>query len=305
MQNVALHSRPFEDHKLPPMELILSEIQRWNLRPLLSEELADHLKSIGLFPENAGVFRNCEELETLGADVMLSAGGDGTFLEAITYTQHLPIPILGINTGRLGFLATISIAEIRKALDQVFSGYFTTEERTLIYLETDRDIFDNVPIALNEFAIFKRDTSSMIIVHTYIDGEYLNSYWADGLIIATPTGSTGYSLSVGGPVIMPRTGNFVIAPVSPHNLNVRPLIVPDTSIIAFEIEGRSKNFLISLDSRSRKVDASIQLAVRQCAYKAKVVRLDGQSFLKTLRHKLNWGMDIRNYLEKGDAKDNL
>jgi NAD+ kinase len=234
------------------------------------------------------------------ADYFLSIGGDGTMLEAVTYITDKNIPILGINTGRLGFLATNSKDEYAVALRAMFDGYFDIEERSMICLDSNQDLFGGVPLALNEFAIMKRDTSSMIVVHTYINGEYLNSYWADGLIVATPTGSTGYSLSVGGPVLVPQTANFVIAPVSPHNLNVRPLIVPDSSVIAFEIEGRSKNFLVSLDSRSRKVDANIQLAVRSYEHKAKLIKLSGQSFLKTLRTKLNWGMDIRNYPGSGE-----
>ena len=158
----------------------------------------------------------------------------------------------------------------------------------------DRDIFDGLNFGLNEMTILKKDTSSMIVVHTYIDGEYLNSYWADGLIVSTPTGSTGYSLSCGGPLVLPQSNNFIITPVSPHNLNVRPMIVSDKSVISFEIEGRSKNFLVSLDSRSYTVDASIQLAVKKEDFAVKLVKLDGYNFLDNLRQKLNWGLDVRN-----------
>ena len=157
-----------------------------------------------------------------------------------------------------------------------------------------RDIFDGYNFGLNDFTILKKDTSSMITVHTYIDGEYLNSYWADGLIVSTPTGSTGYSLSCGGPVVLPQSHNFIITPVSPHNLTVRPMVVSDNSVISFEIEGRGKNFLVSLDSRSYTVDASIQMAVSKEKFMAKLVKLDGYNFLDTLRQKLNWGYDARN-----------
>ena len=225
---------------------------------------------------------------------MISAGGDGTFLETVTLVREKDIPILGINTGTLGFLATTPKDNIKAVLDAVFSGFYTIEERTLIALESEPSIFGELNFAMNEFTITKRDTASMIIVHTYLNGDYLNSYWADGLIVATPTGSTGYSLSVGGPVVDPRTNNFIIAPISPHNLNVRPLIVSDGSVISFEIAGRSKNFLVSLDSRSMVVDASIQMAVRKCEFNVKLVKLAGESFLKTLRAKLNWGLDTRN-----------
>jgi NAD+ kinase len=164
----------------------------------------------------------------------------------------------------------------------------------LIRVETDPEVFGRINFGLNEFSILKRDTSSMIVVHTYIDGEYLNSYWADGLIVATPTGSTGYSLSCGGPVMLPQTNNFIIAPVCPHNLNVRPLIVSDRSVISFEIEGRSNNFLLSLDSRSVPVEANVQIAVRRETFGARLIKLNHVNFLSTLRSKLNWGLDRRN-----------
>ena len=164
----------------------------------------------------------------------------------------------------------------------------------LISLESDTDVFDGLNFGLNELAITKRDTSSMIVVHTYINGEYLNSYWADGLIVSTPTGSTGYSLSCGGPVVLPESNNFIIAPISPHNLNVRPLIISDESIISFEIEGRSKNFLVSLDSRSKVIDASVQIAVKKERFRTQLLKMNEDNFLNTLRKKLSWGLDIRN-----------
>ncbi|MEM6299919.1 MAG: NAD kinase, partial [Bacteroidota bacterium] len=240
------------------------------------------------------VFRSKDDLEDV--DLMLSIGGDGTFLECVTLIQEREIPVLGINSGRLGFLATTALHQIKPHLEALFNNYFTTESRTLLEFTSNKpEIFKDAPIALNEFAILKRDSSSMIVVNAYIDGEFLNSYWADGLILSTPTGSTGYSLSVGGPVVVPNSGNFIIAPISPHNLNVRPLIVPDTSVIAFEVTGRSDKFLAVLDSRYEKVDATIQIAVKKADYKAHFVRLQQETFLKTLRQKLNWGMDIRNY----------
>lgn len=227
-------------------------------------------------------------------DFFLSLGGDGTLLESVTHIGAKETPILGINTGRLGFLATNAPDEIKSALKTVLSGYYSIEERSLLHLECNKNLFDGYNFALNDFTITKRDTASMITVHTYIDGEYLNSYWADGLIVATPTGSTGYSLSCGGPLILPRSSNFVITPVSPHNLTVRPMVISDESVISFEIEGRSKNFLISLDSRSRVIDASVQLAISKEQFKAKLIKINDQNFLNTLRSKLNWGWDARN-----------
>lgn len=229
-----------------------------------------------------------------GTHFVLSLGGDGTLLEAVTYVGALQIPILGINMGRLGFLATVPQERVADALDALVRGHYTLDDRSLIRVEADQPVFDGIAFGLNEFSILKRDSSAMIVVHTYIDGEFLNSYWADGLIVSTPTGSTGYSLSCGGPVLLPHTTNFVIAPVCPHNLNVRPLIVPDRSVISFEIEGRANNFLISLDSRSQPVDASIQLAVSRERFAARLVSVHQANFLSTLRTKLNWGLDERN-----------
>jgi NAD+ kinase len=232
--------------------------------------------------------------EVFNADFFISIGGDGTLLETITYSGEKEIPVLGINTGRLGFLATTARENTKDALNELKNGTFTLDERSLIKLVSEEDLFNGINFGLNEFAILKRDSSSMIVVHTYIDGEYLNSYWADGLIVSTPTGSTGYSLSVGGPIVLPQSSNFIIAPVSPHNLNVRPLVVSDNSILSFEIEGRSKNFLVALDSRSRAVPASTKLTVKKESFKARLVELKGFNFLQTLRSKLNWGLDLRN-----------
>jgi NAD+ kinase len=225
---------------------------------------------------------------------VLSIGGDGTLLDTVTYVGSLQLPILGIHTGRLGFLATITPDRIAQAIDALYKGHFNIEERSLIRVDTDPDVFGSLNFGLNEFSVLKRDTSSMIVVHTYIDGEYLNSYWADGLVVATPTGSTGYSLSCGGPVMLPQTNNFIIAPVCPHNLNVRPLVVSDQSVISFEIEGRSTSYMLALDSRSLPVEASVQIAVRRETFNARLVKLNHVNFLSTLRSKLNWGLDRRN-----------
>ena len=249
-------------------------------------------------PAGASSFERGDSLA--GTHFMLSLGGDGTLLEAITYVGALQIPILGINMGRLGFLATVPQERVTEALEALLRGHYTLDDRSLIRVEADRPVFSGVAFGLNEFSILKRDSSAMIVVHTYIDGEFLNSYWADGLLVSTPTGSTGYSLSCGGPVLLPHTTNFVIAPVCPHNLNVRPLIVPDHSVISFEIEGRANNFLISLDSRSQPVDATIQLAVSKERFCARLVKVNQSNFLSTLRTKLNWGLDERNPPERSN-----
>jgi NAD+ kinase len=227
-------------------------------------------------------------------DLFISIGGDGTLLESVTYIGKTEVPILGINTGRLGFLATISREETEGALDLIFKKEFGLDNRALLKLESDHDLFNGFNFALNDFTIFKKDTSSMITVHTFIDGELLNSYWSDGIIVATPTGSTGYSLSCGGPLVFPRSGNFVITPVSPHNLTVRPIVVSDECEITFQVEGRSKKYLVSLDSRIATVDETVKLKVVKANFKVNLIEVKGHHYFRTLRQKLNWGLDIRN-----------
>ena len=225
----------------------------------------------------------------------MTLGGDGTILEAVTHVRDTEIPIVGINLGRLGFLASIEKSKIHQALQQLKKGMYQIESRSMIYLESGNTIFKEMPFALNDCTILKRDTSSMITIHTFLNGAYLNSYWADGLIIATPTGSTSYSLSCGGPIVIPSSGNFVITPVAPHNLNVRPIVVSDDSVISFEIEGRAENFLCTLDSRFETITASHQLAVRKNDFQIKIVQLNNRGFLETIREKLAWGIDTRNH----------
>jgi NAD+ kinase len=226
-------------------------------------------------------------------ECLISIGGDGTILDTLTMVQDTMIPVMGINTGRLGFLSSISKEDVSRALEALREGQYSLDKRTLIKLDTTRNLFGDVNYALNELTIHKKDSSSMIIIHTYLNGEYLNSYWADGLIIATPTGSTGYSLSCGGPIVMPQSGNFVITPIAPHNLNVRPIVVSDKFVISLEVEGRSQYFLASLDSRSVTIDASIQLAVRKAEFSMNLIRLNNENFLGMLRNKLMWGHDLR------------
>ena len=225
---------------------------------------------------------------------LLSLGGDGTILQAVTLVRDSKVPILGINMGRLGFLASIEKKLIPDAIYQLVNGSYEVEERSLLKLDSTENLFGEIPIALNDFTILKRDNSSMITIHTYINGDFLNSYWADGLIVASPTGSTGYSLSCGGPIIFPDSSSLVITPVAPHNLNVRPIIIPDHSVLTFEVEGRSENFLCTLDSRKEIIHSRHQLAIRKCEYTVRLIQLQPVSFLKTIHTKLNWGLDQRN-----------
>ena len=227
-------------------------------------------------------------------DYMISLGGDGTLLDTIGFIKNSNIPVLGINAGRLGFLANVNRSEVQQAVEAIASGAYTLDKRTLLQLDSNTNIFGGNNFALNEFTLHKKATSSMIVIHTYLNGEFLNSYWADGLIVSTPTGSTAYNLSCGGPIITPSSENFVITPVAPHNLNIRPLVIPDNSILSFEIEGRSDAFLCTLDSRQETIDTSVQMAIRKADYTLNLIRLHDSNFLQTIRTKLNWGIDQRN-----------
>ncbi len=227
-------------------------------------------------------------------DFLFSLGGDGTLLDTISLVRDSGIPVVGINTGRLGFLASIAKEETKGAIDNLFKGNYSLDKRTLISLESNPSLFGEVNYGLNEFTLIKKDSSSMVTIHAHLNGDYLNSYWADGLIISTPTGSTGYSLSCGGPIIVPQSENFVITPIAPHNLNVRPIVVPDKSIITLEMESRGQQFRASLDSRSLSMDASLKLVLKKEKFEINLLRLNNENFLNTLRNKLMWGLDKRN-----------
>jgi NAD+ kinase len=226
-------------------------------------------------------------------DIALSVGGDGTFLRTAARVNKQNIPILGINTGRLGFLADVGANELEDTLDEIFKNYYQTEERSLLRLHTAERLFAGYNYALNEVAILKRDTSSMIAIHASLGDDYLASYLADGLVIATPTGSTAYSLSVNGPIIVPQSASLVISPVAPHSLNVRPLVIPDTSVIKLTVESRNEHFLVALDGRSEVFPAGAKLTISRADYTTKVIKRYGQTFYQTLREKLMWSADIR------------
>jgi len=246
------------------------------------------------FKNDVGVFEGYLDFKTRNFDYVITLGGDGTILNAVAEVRDSDVPILGINLGRLGFLASIEKEKIKEAIGLLKAGRYGFSERTLLQLESNHPMFGEIPFAMNDCTLLKRDTSSMIVIHTFINGAYLNSYWADGLIVSTPTGSTGYSLSCGGPIIFPNSGNFVITPVAPHNLNVRPIVISDNSVISFEVEGRAENFLCTLDARFETITSEFQLAVRKCDFNVKLVQLHGWSFMHTIREKLMWGTDTRN-----------
>ncbi|MDO1502465.1 NAD kinase [Winogradskyella maritima] len=229
-------------------------------------------------------------------DLMVSIGGDGTILRAITYVRDLNIPIVGINTGRLGFLATIRTEGISEAMRHILEGNYKITERSLLEVSSDpkHEDIEATNFALNEIALSRKNTTSMITVETHLNDEYLTSYWADGLIISTPTGSTGYSLSCGGPVITPKTNSFVVTPIAPHNLSARPLVIPDDTKITLKVSGREDQFLMSLDSRIVTLQNTTVVTVKKASFSVKLVELLDESFIDTLRKKLLWGEDRRN-----------
>lgn len=238
-------------------------------------------------------FATHEELLEFGPDFLITIGGDGTILDAVTYIRDSGIPILGVNTGRLGFLSNVSKENISEAVEALVKGEYSIDSRYLLELQTP-DLDLDLNFALNEVTVSRKDTTAMVTVHTWINGKYLNSYWADGLIIATPTGSTGYSLSCGGPIIMPGSESFVITPIAPHNLNVRPFVIPNNMEIKLKVEGRERQFLVSLDSRIYSLDTGSELTVKLQKFKINLVKTDIQDFADTLRNKLLWGLDRRN-----------
>ncbi|MHA4737209.1 NAD kinase [Dyadobacter sp. MSC1_007] len=289
---IAIHGRNFNESARPFIENMFSELTRRKVEVQLSKAFRTFLDQAGISHNTELVYDKPEEL--LDARLIVSMGGDGTLLETISHVGRRQIPAIGINVGRLGFLATVPPERITDMIAALENSQFRIDERTLVEIESNIDLFDGLNFGLNDFTITKTDTSSMITVHTYLNDEFLNSYWADGLIVSTPTGSTGYSLSCGGPVLVPHSQNFIVTPISPHNLNVRPLVVEDTAVIRLEVKSRSSNFLVSLDARSRIVDENTQLTVRKAGFIARLIKMKDDSFLNTLRSKLSWGLDMRN-----------
>src|ERR1700730_10053468 len=290
---VAIYSRVIDYERPLEVQELFTELANHKIKPVLYKPFAEKIRSSIQLPDNLEMFNESKDLDD-STDFVISLGGDGTLLDTVALVRDKNIPVLGINFGRLGFLASIGKEDLATAVNSLVNRTFVVDKRSLIHLDANKTLFDKVPYGLNEFAIHKTDTSPMIKIHTYLNGEFLNTYWADGLIVSTPTGSTGYSLSCGGPVVFPESASFVITPVAPHNLNVRPIVVPDNNIISFELEGRAENFICVLDSRKEIVDKNVQLAVRKEAFTMSLVRLNENNFLQTLRKKLSWGLDTRN-----------
>ncbi|QNK62073.1 NAD kinase [Pedobacter sp. PAMC26386] len=291
---IAIYGREFNNSVLPFVQEVFNALEYYGIETIVHQDYNDFIEDRVTLPANLKTFSNHLELRN-NAEILISLGGDGTLLDTLALIRDSGIPVIGINFGRLGFLASINKNEIRNAIEALVNHDYSLDKRTLLNVESKHNLFGDENFALNDITIHRRDNTAMMIIHAYMNDEFINSYWADGLIIATPTGSTAYSLSCGGPIIFPSAQNFVITPIAPHNLNVRPVIIPDDVTLRFEVEARSTKFLVSCDSRTATVDRSVKITVNKAAFHVNLIRLNNESYLTTLRNKLLWGIDTRNY----------
>jgi len=290
---IAIYSKVFKESAKDYIQLLFNEIRKYEIEISIFDEYLPQLLEHIEINNTYSTFHNHEDLEE-GFDFVVCIGGDGTILSAATIVRDFGIPILGINTGRLGFLANVSKKDIQKTILQLMAGRYTVEERALISVQNMGATFEELNFAVNEITINRKDTTSMISVKVCLDNKFLNTYWADGLIVATPTGSTGYSLSCGGPIIMPGSRNFVITPIAPHNLNVRPLVIDDNHELTIHVQGREDEYLIGLDSRIYTVKVGAEIHIKKADFTIQMVTPENHDYPSTLRNKLLWGLDRRN-----------
>ena len=290
---IALFGTNFSENFNKYIQHLVHKLESEKVEIFIEESFLEYVEDKLRFKNEVSTFNSHEDLKDK-VDVLFSIGGDGTLLNAVSYIRNSNIPILGINTGRLGFISSVAPDQIEQAVNDVLNENYKTNRRTLLTLNTSNNLFKNKNFALNEVAIVKKDTSSMIKVEAYVDDEFLNTYWADGLIVSTPTGSTGYSLSCGGPIIAPGTNNIIITPIAQHNLNVRPIVINHNSTIKLKVEDRDQLALVSLDSCSRAFDSSVELTIKKANFKINLIEPQNNSFISTVRQKLMWGIDKRN-----------
>jgi NAD+ kinase len=288
---IAVYARNTKDNNSDYLEQLIALSSKENFRVTVFKPYLDFLNSTLEKTFTIDTFITSEEL-IAKADYVISLGGDGTMLETLEYVRKSGIPVLGVNTGRLGFLAAVYKEDFGKAIQLLIKEKFTLDKRELIELDKTT-CFNEVNYALNEFTIHKKESSAMISIETYVNGVFLNSYFADGLIVSTPTGSTAYSLSCGGPIMVPDSDNFIITPIAPHNLNVRPIVISNNKTLNFKVSGRSDSFNVSLDSRSQTIQNQSDLQIKKADFKFNMINLEGQHFFETLRNKLFWGLDKR------------
>lgn len=293
MKQIAVYAKKIFKQDLSVFENLLKGIVELGWKPVLEHELAQQLHTKFQWPFTYQTFTNHLDLKS-GFDLMISLGGDGTFLKAVSFIRDSGVPILGINTGRLGFLSNLSKSQIAQTLQRFNDGQYEFQKRSLLRVHTDNDLFADENFALNELTLQKKDTSSMIKVQAYLGDKFLNTYWADGLIVATPTGSTAYSLSCGGPIITPGCQVHILTPIAPHNLNVRPVVVPDHMPISLQVEGRDRTYLLSLDGHSQHIKQGEKVIITKAEFMINVVKFEDNNFLDTIRNKMFWGSDTRN-----------
>lgn len=287
---VAIYSRGGQTLQEQDLKSLLDLLYQAGIDAVVFKSLKDQYAGLSSLPN---VFGGASDLDEQ-IDALISLGGDGTLLDTVCLVRDKQIPVLGINYGRLGFLASLGKENIEEAVKALQERTYVLDRRGLLHLDASIPMFGEEPFALNEVVIHKREFSPMIKIHTYLNGDFLNTFWSDGLIVSTPTGSTGYSLSCNGPVVFPESESFVITPIAPHNLNIRPIVVPNNNVISFEVEGRVDDFICTLDSRKEVVAKTVQLAVKKESFSFNLVRLNENNFLRTLREKLTWGFDTRN-----------
>lgn len=290
---IAAYARPNPDNHPEYLTLLYNKLSKENAKLIVNAEYYHWLKKNFSFPIELDTYDCCENF-VKRADMMISFGGDGTMLETLKFIRNSMVPVLGVNTGRLGFLANVAKDELESAADKMLHEKYVLDKRSIIELEADDKMFEGLNYAVNELTVHKKDSAAMITIDAYVDGEFLNSYWADGLIVSTATGSTAYSLSCGGPIIIPGSGNFCITPIAPHNLNVRPIVLGNNHRIELRVKGRYPEYMVSLDSRSAVIHNSTVLILKRADFTFNLVALEGHSFFTTLRNKLLWGLDKRN-----------
>ncbi len=289
---IALFAKSIKKEYFEYCQFIIDNLENQSFKLFIYEPFFEILKDKVNFKKEFILFNNYKDIKDI--DFLFSIGGDGTILETINLVRDSGIPVLGINFGRLGFLSSVSKDEISNALEGIKNNQFSLDQRTLLRLDSNAGVFNDFNFALNDITIQKGQAQSMIVIDVFIDGNFLNSYWGDGLIIASPTGSTAYSLSCGGPIISPHSGTFILTPIATHNLTVRPFVIHDDCLIRLKISSRYENYLVSLDSRNETINSSINLEVKKEKFKINLVQMNNKDFFSTIREKLNWGKDIRN-----------
>ncbi len=291
--NIAIFGKGFDPEHREYLQLLVDELVNKQISLLVYKPYFEKIANAVKWPDQLQFFASHEDL-IHQADMLFSIGGDGTLLDTIPFVRESGIPILGINLGRLGFLSSISKNEIQQAVSSIVKKEYSIGKRALLSLEKPKGIFGDLNYGLNDLTIYRNNTTSLIVVHVYVDDCFVNSYWGDGLIVSTPTGSTAYSLSVGGPILTPGSQNFVIAPIASHNLTVRPIVIHDSSKIKIRIEGREEKYLLTLDSRHSAISKEDELIVKRCKFSVNLVQMNNKDFFSTIRDKLLWGVDNRN-----------